>query len=119
MASISFDGSELNRFVASMRDVPDDVLARVVLATRKVGADVKRDAMTFAPVDTGNLRGSIGYETTISADAVEAEIGPTAEYGHWVEDGTSRMAPQAYMGPAFDRNEFYYQQALAQTFDGI
>ena len=39
MATIEFDGSEINRFIASMNDIPGDVLAKVILATRKAGAD--------------------------------------------------------------------------------
>ena len=119
MATIEFDGSEINRFIASMNDIPGDVLAKVILATRKAGADTKRDAQGFAPVDTGFLKGSIGYDTDIRADSVSVEIGPTAEYGVWLEEGTSTMAPHAFMGPAFDRNAFYYEQALASVLGDI
>ena len=38
-------------------------------------------------------------------------VGPTADYGRFVEYGTSRMAPQAFMGPSFDRNAALYVQA--------
>jgi HK97 gp10 family phage protein len=119
VASIEFDGSELNSFSASFHGVVDEVAAKVVLATRKSAADIKRDAMILAPFDTGFLKGSITYDTTISANAIEAEIGPTAEYGVWLEEGTSTMAPHAFMGPAFDRNEGYYAQALSSILGDI
>lgn len=119
MASIDYDGSEINAFIAAFNDVPGEVAEKVVLATRKVAADVKREAKIFAPYDTGNLKGSITYDTTIEANAVEAEIGPTAEYGIWLEEGTSVMAPHAFMGPAFDRNAHFYEQALSSILGDI
>lgn len=70
---------------------------RVILA--KTLADGTAQAQAFAPVDTGNLRSSIGWEMS----GLEGEFGPTAEYGAYVEEGTSVMAPHAYVGPAFDR----------------
>lgn len=63
-----------------------------------------RDAKAFAPVDTGALRNSISSEVHYSAGSTTGEFGPTVHYGEFVEDGTSRMAPRAYVGPAFDRN---------------
>lgn len=77
-------------------------LARVVV--QKACADTKRDAQALAPVDTGNLRSSIGYETRALKAGAVGEVGPTANYGQFVEDGTSVMSPQPYMGPASDRN---------------
>jgi hypothetical protein len=93
------DVHEWNNFAvdlgkAGVRMVPK---ARLVLA--KTLADGTRDAQAFCPVDTGNLRSSIGWEMS----GLEGEFGPTAEYGAYVEEGTSTMAPHGYVGPAFDR----------------
>lgn len=74
-------------------------LARAAVA--KTAHDIEATAKALAPVDTGNLRGSISSDV----HAFSAEIGPTAEYGAYVEEGTSRMAPQPYMNPAADRHE--------------
>ena len=71
-------------------------------AVRTTAALIEGSAKQAAPVDTGNLRNSIG--TDLSPDRLSAEIGPTADYGGYVEDGTSRMSPQPYMGPAFDQH---------------
>lgn len=103
--SVWFEGiDELNTVTADIRR-----------ATNRVGSDgaalVKRSAFAveklgkqFCPVDTGFLKGSI--TTDFSGDgrfgAMEAEIGPEASYGVYVELGTRRAAPQAYMGPALD-----------------
>lgn len=87
------------------------------VAVRKTAADVEADAKLLAPVDTGFLRNSIGTDMREDSGGVEAEIGPTAEYGAHVEYGTSRAAPQAYLGPAFDRHAHELETALTQIAD--
>lgn len=88
-------------------------------AVRKTAHDIEATAKELCPVDTGNLRNSIS--TTVTGDgrygAVEAEIGPTADYGAYVEFGTSRQAPAAYMGPALDRHGYQLDAALGQLGD--
>jgi HK97 gp10 family phage protein len=95
---------------ASARVIP--AASRVV---RKSGNDIEADAKAYCPVDTGNLRGSISADYGV----LSAEIGPTAEYGIWVEGGTARMAPQPYMGPAFDRREPEFVAAIAALGTGV
>ena len=95
---------------AGVRIIPK---ARVILT--KCLADGTRDAQAFCPVDTGNLRNSIGFEVR----GLEGEFGPTAEYGMYVEEGTSVMAPHAYVGPAFDRQHPIFATAVAQLADEI
>jgi hypothetical protein len=51
------------------------------------------------PVDTGNLKSS----ESVDVDGLRFEAGPTADYGEYVELGTSRMAAEPYAGPAFDQ----------------
>lgn len=116
---ITVDFSELYAFGAHLEDVSREALPLARAAIQKTAADIKREAQAFAPIDTGNLRSSITYETKSLASSVEAEIGPTASYGHYVEYGTSRMAPHAYLGPAFDRNVSQFEQALGQIADRI
>ena len=96
------DVSELNTLAADLSGASWRVAAQGAKVVQKVGHDVVRDGQAFAPVDTGNLRNSIGVD--FDGDRLGFEAGPTANYGHYVEFGTSRQAPAAYMGPAFDRN---------------
>lgn len=70
------------------------------VAVSKTAHDIEGTGKQFAPVDTGNLRSSIGTDLGV----LQAAIGPTAAYGKFVEFGTSRMAPHAFMGPALDRH---------------
>lgn len=86
--------------------------AKAVAATSKTAHDIERDAKVMSPVDTGNLRSSIGTSIagSPSTGTVSAEIGPTAHYGLYVEAGTSRMAAQPYLYPAADRHlETWYR----------
>src|SRR4051794_24712803 len=94
--------SDLNRLEFDLRQAGFRVAAQASRVIRKTGQDVVRDAQTFCPVDTGNLKSSISVDYSLNGLAFEA--GPTAIYGGFVENGTSRMAPHAYLGPAFDRN---------------
>lgn len=108
---VTIDVSELNQLSADLGAIiTGRVGAKVSAAIRKTALDIERDAKAFAPVDTGTLRSSISTEVTGDGrhGQISAEIGPTAAYGIHVEFGTSRTAPQAFMGPAFDRhaNEF-------------
>lgn len=116
--SVSFDGlDDLNRLSADLTAAAGRVGPRVQLVLRKTALDIERDAKAAAPVDTGNLRNSIGHSdlrTVGQSGVLEAEIGPSAAYGAFVEYGTSRMAPRAYMGPALDRNAPAFVKAIEQ-----
>lgn len=83
---------------------------------RKTAYDIERDAKALVPVDTGNLKSSISHSDLRigNSGALVAEIGPTANYGVFVEQGTSRMAPQAFMGPAADRHTPSFEAAMQQ-----
>lgn len=99
---VDIDVSELNSLAASIEKGGLRASVKAANAIKTTAYGIERDAKVFAPVDTGNLRNSIS--TRISGQGLEAEIAPTADYAHYVEFGTSRMAPHAFMGPALDRN---------------
>jgi HK97 gp10 family phage protein len=103
------DFSEMNQLAIDLGNVASRVIPRVNVILRKSAADIERDAKSFAPVDTGNLRSSISSNVL----GLTAEIGPTAEYGVYVEYGTSTQAPAAFVGPAFDRNAPLFERAVA------
>lgn len=104
------DTSELRKLAADLEAGSASVEERAPLAVRKVALDIEAAAKAAAPVDTGNLKNSISSDI----DGLSAEIGPTAEYGMYVEYGTSRMRPQPYMGPAVDANSGNLDEALGQ-----
>jgi HK97 gp10 family phage protein len=86
-------------------------------AIRAVGFAIEAAAKTKAPVGTGALLNSIYTVTTkhdgypavdtdaerVSLPAPKADegfVGPSVEYGLYVEVGTNRMAAQPYLLPA-------------------
>ena len=116
---IQIDASDFNTLAADLGNLAREAQPAVRVVVQKSAASIKRDAQLFVPVDTGNLRSSITYDTRDEAGAVTADIGPTADYGWYVEHGTSTTAPQAYIGPAFDRHAGEFLEALAAVVDGL
>lgn len=110
------DLGELNKVAVDLSRAAGTVGGAAAAVVRKTALQVEGTAKQFAPVDTGALRNSIGHDITGDGrfGAVEAEIGPTVEYGAFVEWGTSTQAPQAYMGPALDRHSPDFVAALEQ-----
>lgn len=118
MASVWFDGvDDLNKLSVDLTAAAEKIGPRAQVVLRKTALDIEADAKAFAPVDTGNLKNSIGHSdlrTVGQSGVLEAEIGPTAAYGAYVEYGTARNAPQAYMGPALDRRSPAFMAAMEQ-----
>lgn len=104
------DSSQVRRLADDMARSPARVRAGASRVVAKAAYDTEGDAKDFCPVDTGKLKNSIG--ATIRE--LVAVVGPTANYGGYVEDGTSRQSPQPYMRPAFDRREPLFVRALEQ-----
>ena len=98
--AVSWDASELNSLAADLGKVGASAAHKARQAVAKSAADVQRVSQGLAPVDTGALKNSIGFD--LRESGLAAEIGPTVHYGAYVEFGTRRMAPHAYMGPALD-----------------
>lgn len=112
---MKIDTSAFNQISADLRAAGTKALPLVAVATEKAIREIETDAKRFAPVDTGNLRSSIGSQTTVSSTSVSAEAYATADYAEYVERGTARMAPHAYMGPAFDRHAGEWTDAVTQA----
>lgn len=110
---IEFDASELQALSADLSGAGSRIVSRARQVVAKTTADVTRDAKIMAPVDTGFLRNSITSSLSGTGDGYQGEVGPGAHYGGYVELGTSRNAPQPYLGPALDRNSPGFEQAMA------
>lgn len=113
--SIKWDDSQIRALTASLDNAGDGVGDKARAAVHKAAADIEQQAKARAPVDTGHLRSSISTTLTDSKHHSSAEVGPTAHYGRYVEQGTSRpMAAQPYMVPALDAVEPGFVAAMAQ-----
>lgn len=102
------DAREALAFAVDMGKVGPRVVAKAGAAVEMATYGTERDAKIGSPVDTGNLRNSISS----TVRGLHGEVGPTAEYGEFVERGTSVMAPQPYMGPATERNAQLFNEAM-------
>lgn len=96
MAVLKVEGLE-DLQKALKKNVTMDDVKNVV---RKNGSDMQGKAQDKSPVDTGNLKRSIGLDITDSGFAAEVEA--KAEYAPYVEYGTRFMDAQPYMKPAYN-----------------
>jgi len=109
------DASELGELARDLKAGAAGVEAKAPLVVKRTAFDIEATGKVNAPVDTGNLESSISTDV----DGLTAEIGPTAEYGGYVEYGTSKMDAQPYMGPATDRHAPAFESALGQVGEKI
>lgn len=73
---------------------------QAALAVGQSTHDAERYAKALCPVESGELRNSI----SASVRGFEGEVTAGTDHGEYVEDGTSEMAPQPFMGPALARS---------------
>jgi HK97 gp10 family phage protein len=92
MTTIKLDTRELDRIATHLGTNTREVIEGLAF-------EVEARAKEFCPVDTGALRASIFTEILQGGDVV-ARVGPSMEYGPYVELGTSRMGAQPYLMPA-------------------
>lgn len=118
---MGFETGELKKLSIQMAKASGQVGSKLSAVVRKTAHDIEATAKSLAPVDTGNLRGSITTEITGDGrfGSMSAEIGPTASYGQYVEEGTSRMAPQPYMLPAAERHMPAFEAAVLAIGDPL
>lgn len=117
---MQIDASQLRGLAADLTGVSKTAGQAARAVVRKTALDVERTAKGLVPVDTGNLRASIGHSDLRAmgtSGSIEAEIGPSANYGIYVEEGTSRMGPQPYMQPALDRVAPAFEAAMGKVAD--
>lgn len=112
-SSVHIDLSEFAEVLTAFAKI--GTLGKVINEGGSAAADVvvshaKKD---YVPVDTGNLKKSITKQKTSEG----WEIGPTMDYGLYVEIGTSRMAAQPYMAPASDNHQDEIREAFAKIIE--
>lgn len=76
-------------------------LAIVQQAAARKAQEIRNDAISAAPVDTGRLRQSISVQ---KVDEGHYRVGTNVEYAPMVEFGTRDTAPQPFLRPALERN---------------
>jgi hypothetical protein len=102
----------LNLVIDDLSEFPVRVVVNTRKAVQVTCLKVKRDAQSRV---AGHPRWvhyprTITYDTKITAEGIEGEIGPDkslkgqAPYGAIIEYGTSVTAPIPHLGPALDAN---------------
>ncbi len=87
---------------AALRQLFDSAEGPVGKELVKRALRVHRRAKQLAPVDTGRLRSSVEYEVGRDSRGLVARIGTDVHYAIYLEFGTRRMTPRAFLRPALD-----------------
>ena len=109
---IEVDMSEVEALAADLGKASFEVSKRASQVVRKTAFDMEAQAKKLSPFDTGTLRNSIS--TTIGLGGLTAEVGPTVNYGIYLEYGTRRMPAQPYMSPAAETVTPAFIEAIEQ-----
>jgi HK97 gp10 family phage protein len=113
VAEFDVDVAEIRRFERDIEVGAVQAARQVRDTVRKAVFETEARGKAKAAVDTGFMRGSITSDFRGSnADVAQGETGPDASYASFVEHGTSRQAPQPFMGPAADEVEPTFYAAL-------
>ncbi len=101
MPKIVIEGiEELER---KLKALEDNARTGIVSALDAAALLVLRSAQQKCPVRTGNLRASLTKE--VSKDDLYAVVGTKVHYAPYIEYGTRKMAPRAYLRPAYLEHE--------------
>jgi HK97 gp10 family phage protein len=120
MTSFEIDASELRDFADKLERKTEAAAFLIRGAVRKTTADIAADAKTNAPVDTGFLRSSIQTSSAGSnANVAQGIVQAQSNYSKFVEFGTSRTAPQPFLGPAGDKHEPKLRDAVSQVLQKL
>lgn len=120
--TVWFDGiDDLNTLAVTLERTSGQVGHKAAAVVRANAHQVEALGKQFSPFKTGMTRNSIGADFTGDGRfaTFEAQIGPTTSYAPFLEFGTSRMPPHAFMGPALDRVSPDFFAAMAQVADPL
>ncbi len=106
---------DMAAFQARMYKAARETPSKCSKVVYKTAYDIQAKAAQIAPVRTGFLRNSIQVSPV---DSLEAHVNVGAEYGQYVEYGTSRMAARPYIGPAVEDNIPKMLDALEKVIMG-
>lgn len=113
--SIQF-GPEWNQFEARLRAFPQSLESNMRQTMNFSLLMIERDARRFAAQDTRRLSGSITSEIRGSGVALEGRVGPSVQYGRFVEFGRRPGKPppvDALMGWVRRHSEFRFSRRSA------
>ncbi len=106
MTKVKVEFNNINKAIEAVAASKEKALTAAALI-------VEGDATLLSPVETGYLKGSISHEVVSEQ---EVRIGSSVEYAPHVEYGTSKMAAQPFLRPAFDKNKDGVEQLIGEHF---
>lgn len=110
--------NEFHALASWLGENAGNIGVRMGVVTQKTVQDTINTARSMAPVDTGNLRAGIHGSTEVGSTRVVGEVTASAHYAIYVEQGTSRMAPQPFIRPAQEMNTPAWLTAIGQAAKG-
>lgn len=102
---------DLDRLAQDLGRAPARAIPLVMATVAATLHDIKTDAQDDAPEWSGRYKRSITYDHT----GFKGEVGPESRYGHLVEDGGARSAPNPVMARAAKKNEASFEKHLADA----
>ena len=116
MAGIEVDVKTTVKLDPRWREVENKVNAVLKIAAFAV----ERKGKEKSPVDTGANRDSIFVAEGEDVGGAPAyRVGPTTEYGPFLEFGTYKMIARPYMVPALESESPRLQEAIAQIMKDL
>jgi hypothetical protein len=134
---VTLDTHEIHELARDLRVGAEQTWVKAERIVAKSAYDIDATAQTNlvenGSVDTGHLLNSMG----VDIDSTHARIGPTADYGDFVEEGTDGPYeipnafglgitvihpgndPKPYLAPAFDRHLPSFELAMGALGEGI
>lgn len=109
------DFSQFYKLSKDLSKYGDEVQAEVVEKVKQITLRTEADAKSNAPVDSGRLRNSIQSVIKTDSSGVSGEVIVNAEYGAFVEYGTSKQKAQPFLTPAFNKNQNIFLNELLKT----
>jgi HK97 gp10 family phage protein len=110
--SVSINAHQLVQLGIDMSKFGITAQIQSAAIVKRTAYQVEATAKQLCPVDTGFLRNSINTTYGAGGGEFAAEVKAGASYAMYVEYGTSRAAPQPFMGPALNAHTDEFEQAM-------
>ena len=105
--NVKLDMAKLEKMIAETNPAVREAVGASAFA-------IEGHAKILAPVDTGFLRSSIQAE---DLTGVTWRVNVWAEYGEFVELGTSRMRARPFLAPAVEALRGFFHRKLAEALN--
>lgn len=126
MATVEIIGAQ--KLIARLVRLEKALDPAAIKAVKKVAKDIRDDAKTLCPVDTGSLRKSIrvgayakparhthSVRVTAGGHVTNPKSRRKVDYASHVEYGTSRQTPQPYLRPAIKKHRKVLAKAIKEA----